>query len=86
MFWVDTRISDKQGVQFAPHIVNCSVIFVLLVNVLLIRQQEIKKPRVELLVHKEYIAILNVPLSKHVEVKQSPLSQEVVAMANQVHE
>lgn len=72
--------------QLAAHVVDRSVVLILLINVLLVGQQQVKQPRVELLVHEEYVAVLDIPLCEHVEVKQGSLSQEVVALADKVHE
>ena len=40
----------------------------------------------ELLMEQEDMPILSVPLSQHVEVKQSTLPQEIIGLGNKVHE
>jgi hypothetical protein len=50
----------------------------LFINVLLIGQEQVKKPGVKLLVEQKDVAIVGIQLAEHVEVKQSSLPQKIV--------
>lgn len=86
MLRIDARIGYQQRVQLAAHIIHSSTVLILLVDVLLVRKQKIQEPGMELLMEQEDMPILSVPLSQHVEVKQSTLPQEIIGLGNKVHE
>jgi hypothetical protein len=69
-------------VQLAAHVVDCPAVLVLLVNVLLVGQHQLKQPGVEFLVLQQDVAVLNVPLGQHVEIQQRSLSEQVVGLAD----
>lgn len=54
--------------ELAAHVVDRPTVLVLLVNVLLVGQQEVKEPGMELLVEEEDVPVVAVPLGEHVEV------------------
>lgn len=47
---IDARISQQQRVKLAAHIIDSSAVLILLIDVLLVRKQQIQEPRMELLV------------------------------------
>lgn len=47
---VNARIRHQQRMELAAHIIDSSAVLVLLIDVLLVRKQQIQEPRMELLV------------------------------------
>ena len=70
--------------KFAAHVVDSPAVFILLIDVILVGQQQVEEPPVKFLMEKQQVAVILVPLGEHVEVHEGPLPQQIVRLANQI--